>query len=149
MQKIMQLGSLLETQHKEKMIRQIFNFEPVLQIAQSLALEEKIFQANEVVKSFSSLEVKDIHHLFAVKSSDLIFKDNITLKPSKLFEDLRNARKTIVNTYLSEAVDHAYDLRTYNIKNKLVIYLKYYIRLQNIESNLTLWSLFDYISVKR
>ncbi|KAF0528114.1 hypothetical protein F8M41_013265 [Gigaspora margarita] len=145
MRKIMQLESLLETQHKEKMIRQTFNFESVLQIAQSLVLEGKsdniirelilVFRSNEVVKSFSSLEVEDIHHLFAVESGDLIFKDNITLKPSKLFEDLENARRTIVGIYFSEAVGYAYDLKTYNIEDKLVIYPKYYIRLQNIESN--------------
>ncbi|KAF0506080.1 hypothetical protein F8M41_019200 [Gigaspora margarita] len=169
--KIKQLETLLATQRKEKMIRQTFNFEPVLQIAQRLALAGKnddivtelisAFRTNEVVKPFSSIEVEDIHHLLAVESGDLIFKDDITLKPSKLFEDvmervfrrwnlsLESARRTIVDTYLLEAVDHTYDPKTYSIGDKLAIYPEYYIAPQNVESNLTLRGSVDYISAER
>ncbi|CAG8793325.1 1065_t:CDS:2, partial [Dentiscutata erythropus] len=169
--KIKQLENLLSTQRKEKMVRQTFNFETVLQIAQRLTLAGKnndivtelisAFRINEVVKSFSSIEVEDIRQLLAVESGDLTFKDDISLKPSKLFEDvmervfrrwnlsLESARRTIVDTYLLEAVDHAYDPKTYNIGDKLAIYPEYYITPQNVESNLTLRGSVDYISAER
>ncbi|CAG8718115.1 18121_t:CDS:2 [Dentiscutata erythropus] len=144
-QKIKQLEKLLSTQCKEKIVRQIFNFEPVLQIAQKLTLAGKnnnivtelisAFRTNEVVKSFSSIEVEDIHHLLAVEDGDLIFKDDITLKPSKLFKDV---------------IERVFRCWNLSLKNdKLAIYPEYYITHQNVESNLTLIGLVDYISAER
>ncbi|CAG8515027.1 2063_t:CDS:2 [Racocetra fulgida] len=155
MRKIKQLVSLLGTQRKEKTFRQTFNFDPVLQIAHRLALAGKNDDiVTELISAFRISEVvKDIHHLLAVESGELIFKDDITLKPSKLFEDvmerLESARRTIVDTYLLEAVDHAYDPKTYNIGDKLAIYPEYDITSQNVESNLTLMGSVDYISAER
>ncbi|RIB18420.1 hypothetical protein C2G38_2036931 [Gigaspora rosea] len=45
------------------------------------------FERNEV-KSFSSIEIDDIHQLAIKNGDDLIFKNDIALKPSKLFENL-------------------------------------------------------------
>ncbi|CAG8694006.1 15496_t:CDS:1, partial [Dentiscutata erythropus] len=37
----------------------------------------------------SDIEIEDIHPLLAIKNGgDLIFKDDVALKPSKLFDEL-------------------------------------------------------------
>ena len=61
MQKIQKLESLLATQRKEKMVRQTFNLEHVLKIAQSLELTGK---SNDIVtgliSAFQTSEVVSI-----------------------------------------------------------------------------------------
>ncbi|CAG8747020.1 18680_t:CDS:2, partial [Gigaspora rosea] len=75
LRKIKQLESLIGTQRKEKMIRQTVNLELILKTCAR-------------VKSFSSIEIDDIHQLAIKNGDDLIFKNDIALKPSKLFENL-------------------------------------------------------------
>ncbi|CAB4382982.1 unnamed protein product [Rhizophagus irregularis] len=170
-QKLEQLKSLIITSRKEKMIRQSFDLEQVLKTAQKLAETGErddivkdllsAFSTEGVVKSFSSIEIEEIPQLKIKMGGYLIFKDEIALKPSKLFEDvmerifrrwnvsLENAR-TIVDTYLLEAVDHNYDPKTFDAKkDKLSIYPEYYIKPQNVERDLTLRGSIDYLSALR
>ncbi|CAG8459244.1 7929_t:CDS:2 [Funneliformis caledonium] len=108
------------------------------------------FSSDGVVKFFSSIEIEEISQLEVKMDGYLIFKDEIALKPSNLFEDLESARRTIVDTYLLEAVDHKYDPKTYDTKkDKLAIYPEYYVRPQNVERDLTLRGSIDYISAER
>ncbi|CAI2178827.1 15574_t:CDS:2 [Funneliformis geosporum] len=153
-QKLEQLESLLMTPRKEKMVRQSFNLEQVLKTAQRLALVEKRDDiVTDLLLAFSegTISIGIPSCKLEVKMGGyLIFKDEIALKPSKLFEDLENARRTIVNTYLLEAVDHKYDPKTYDTKkDKLAIYPEYYVKPQNIERDLTLKDSVDYISAER
>ncbi|CAG8605404.1 16365_t:CDS:2 [Funneliformis mosseae] len=171
-QRLEQLETLLTTPRKEKMVRQSFRLEQVLKTAQKLALAEErddivtdllsAFSSDGVVKFFSSIEIEEIPQLEVKMGGYLIFKDEIALKPSKLFEDvmerifrrwnlsLETARRTIVDTYLLEAVDHKYDPKTYDTKkDKLAIYPEYYVRPQNFERDLTLRGSIDYISAER
>ncbi|CAG8827920.1 32955_t:CDS:2, partial [Racocetra persica] len=170
LQKIKQLKLLIGTQCKEKIIRQTVNLELILKLAHELALEKKsnntvtilvlIFERNEV-KPFSIIEIDDIHQLAIKNGGDLIFKNDIVLKPSNLFKilierifrhwnlSLKSARRMIIDLYLLEAVDHMYDLKIYNIEDRLAIYPKYYIKPQNIENNLTLKGSVNYLTTER
>ncbi|RIA98627.1 hypothetical protein C1645_812500 [Glomus cerebriforme] len=170
-QKLKKLESLLMIPRKEKMVRQSFSLEQVLKTAQRLALAKErddivtdllLAFSIERVKTFSSIEVEEIPQLKVKMGGYLIFKNEIALKPSKLFEDimerifrrwnlsLENARRTIVDTYLLEAVDYNYDPKTYDTKeDKLAIYSEYYIKSQNVEKDLILKGSVNYISAKR
>ncbi|RIA97642.1 hypothetical protein C1645_813884 [Glomus cerebriforme] len=173
LQKLDYLENILSAQRKEKAIRQAFNLKQVIKTAQKLAKAGErddivtdlisAFHENEAIKSFSSIEVDDISSLLKYqKIKSLYFKDNIALEPSKLFKDimdrifrcwnlsLENARKTMVDTYLLEAVDYDYNKQTYDIeKDKLSIYPEYYIKPMNINSNLILKGSINYLSAKR